>query len=87
MALDAEIYPAYYDGSGKKDTDAISLAGAAHFEQAWGDCEVDWGKTLERHGVKCFHMCDAIALQREFLREKGWDEILISTLPPALSRR
>jgi hypothetical protein len=80
MALDVQLYPAFYDGSGKEDTQSISLAGAAHFEQAWADFDFDWMTMLGRHGAKCFHMCDAIALQKEFSPSKGWDAIKVDRL-------
>jgi len=80
MSVDAQLYQAYYDGSGNNVAAAVSLAGAAHFEMAWSDFDADWAKTLRKHGAECFHMCDAIALQKKFDRRKGWDEKKVNEL-------
>jgi hypothetical protein len=61
MALEAEIYQAYLDGSGKKVDAVRSLAAVAHFEVALTDFDADWYKAMQRYGKRSFHMCDEVS--------------------------
>jgi hypothetical protein len=78
MALAA--YPAYYDGSGKDDTRAISLSGVAAAEPEWASFDSAWKYALDAHGAQCFHMSDAINLRKRFARKNGWNEHKVDAL-------
>lgn len=71
---------AFFDGSGKKDTPAISLAGIAAPEVQWGDFDSDWHTTLNTHGADCFHMSPAINLATPFSQEEGWTKDKVDLL-------
>lgn len=67
MAL---FYAAYFDASGKPSGyPVLSVGGAVASINKWQRFERDWGKILEREGVKEFHATDFAASQGEY---KGW---------------
>ncbi len=82
---------AYYDGSGKKDTQFLTLAGYAGTLPAWLQFEEAWAKVLERHNCSFLHMADAFFLRNEFSFANGWthdkvNALLIDLLNECLSQ-
>lgn len=68
---------AYYDGSGKKDTRFITLAGYVGTSAAWNQFEKQWSQILNHHGCQYLHMREARSLRGEF---EGWTHKRVDAL-------
>jgi hypothetical protein len=63
----------YFDGGNLHETEGeITLAGIVGNEIQWKNLERRWEKHVEKHRAKFVHTTDAIALQNEFSKDKGW---------------
>jgi hypothetical protein len=59
----------YFDGSGKEDSDYITLAGCAADKDHWVSLEGSWESILEKHSVPYMHMQEAVSCSGVF---DGW---------------
>jgi hypothetical protein len=66
----------YFDGGNQVDStqyDRITLAVACGTGEQWTPCESAWNTVREEHKAPPLHTTDAIGLNKEFSRKKGWD--------------
>jgi hypothetical protein len=85
----------YYDGSGKSvDTNCklLTLSGICGPSEAWDEFEDAWRECLRVHnapdkeGHRYFHTTDAVSLQRDFSKGKGWTDARVNALVMGLFR-
>lgn len=65
------MFTAYFDASGTRHSEAITMAGYMSDDKKWAKFEATWNKILEREKVIRFHMTDFASRQREY---KSWDQ-------------
>jgi vacuolar-type H+-ATPase subunit I/STV1 len=65
------MYTAFFDASGTRRNEAITMAGYVSDVKKWAKFEVTWNRILEREKVSSFHMTDFASKQKEY---KGWDQ-------------
>lgn len=72
----------YFDKSGREEKKFLTLSGITANDKAWKDIERTWHYMLDTHEPKatCMHMHQAVHLQKEFDRAKGWDDTKASGL-------
>jgi hypothetical protein len=77
------VLKSYFDGGNQADDkqyDRITLATAAGTCDEWRGLESAWNEALVRHGAKFLHTTDAIGLQKEFSKKKGWTDDRVDKL-------
>lgn len=63
---------AYFDESGHPaSTRVVAMGGAIAGPKQWEELRLKWKPTLQRYGIRVFHMTDFENRQGEF---RGWDE-------------
>jgi hypothetical protein len=70
------VLKSYFDGGNQADSseyDHISLATVCGTSNQWKRFDTEWKKVLFKNKVDFLHTTDAVALQNDFAREKGWD--------------
>jgi hypothetical protein len=73
----------YFDGGNQADShqyDRITLATACGTCEQWKEFESAWSLVLDAHKAPFLHTTDAVSLQKEFSRTKGWDNKKIDTM-------
>ncbi len=73
----ATTIKAYYDSSGKSNNaraQYLTLAGYAGSPKAWDEFEQRWIKALQNEKCAYLHMAEALSLQGEFAKSKGWTQ-------------
>jgi hypothetical protein len=71
------IQRSYFDGANQADStqyDYLTLASISGTKRLWRDFEREWRAVLTKHHADFLHVTDAIGFQRNFSREKGWNE-------------
>jgi len=74
------ILKSYFDGGNEADRsqyDQITLATVCGTNQEWRPFEEDWKRVLREHGAPFLHTTDAVSLNGEFSKDKGWDKTLV----------
>lgn len=69
------VLKSYFDGSNQADRseyDRMSIAAVCGTGKQWKRFDTDWNKVLYRHRAKYLHTTDAVSLQNDFAKEKGW---------------
>jgi hypothetical protein len=67
------VLKGYFDGGQTADNDRVTLACACGTCEEWEPVELAWKRVISEHQAPPLHTTDAIALQKEFSREKGWN--------------
>jgi len=77
------ILKSYFDGGNQADSkqyDRITLAAVSGTSDEWKNLELAWNTVLTHHGANFLHTTDAIGLQKEFSKKKGWTDDLVDSL-------
>jgi hypothetical protein len=77
---------AFFDGSGAKSSEFLTLSGVAAKDWVWADFEHGWNRILASHPLKPthLHMNELAALRRDFSIDKGWTKELGNQLVTSL---
>ena len=67
------VLKTYFDGGQSANCDRITLATACGTCEEWESTESVWKKVLAEHKAPFLHTTDAVCLQKEFSKNKGWD--------------
>ncbi len=67
------VLKGYFDGGQTADNDRVTLACACGTCEEWEPVESAWKVVLADHKADFLHTTDAVALQKKFAREKGWN--------------
>jgi hypothetical protein len=70
------VLKSYFDGGNQADSrqyDRITLATACGTREQWEGLESGWKNVLSAHNAPFLHTTNAIGLQKEFSKSKGWD--------------
>lgn len=72
----------YFDKSGEEEKKFLTLSGVTANDKHWAEIEATWDFMLHTHHPKAnyMHMKEAVHLNGEFDRSKGWDDIKASDL-------
>jgi hypothetical protein len=76
-------FKAYFDGGNEADStqyEIVTLAGVSGDEIHWKNFESQWRAVLDKHKAKYLHTTDALALQRAFRIDHGWDNPRVEKL-------
>jgi hypothetical protein len=65
------MFTAYFDASGTRHSEALTMAGYVSDDKKWAKFEAEWNKILGREKVGGFHMTDFASRQKEY---KGWEQ-------------
>ena len=71
------ILKSYFDGGNEADRtqyDRITLATVCGTNNDWHPFEEDWKKVLREHRAPFLYTTDAVSLNGEFSKDKGWDK-------------
>jgi len=71
------ILKGYFDGGNEADStqyDVVTLAALSGTTDQWRPFEAVWKTTLEKHKADWLHTTDAVTLNGQFRRDRGWDE-------------
>lgn len=77
------VLKSYFDKSGEEDVSKFfTLSGVAANDKAWADINHTWEYMLKTHTPKAsyMHMKEAVHLEKEFDRTKGWNDTNTSGL-------
>jgi hypothetical protein len=77
------VLKGYFDGGNQADSlqyDRITLATALGTCEQWCAFELAWKEVLDTHGAYFLHTTDAIGLQKEFSKDKGWTDGRVDAL-------
>ncbi len=69
------VLKSYFDGGNQADSrqyDRITLATVCGTCEQWSGLESDWKSVLSAHKAPFLHTTDAIGLQKEFSKDRGW---------------
>jgi hypothetical protein len=72
----------YFDGSNHADSseyDRISIATVCGTSKQWKKFYTAWNKILYKHRADHLHTTDAVSLQNDFAKEKGWDKTRVDS--------
>lgn len=67
------VLKGYFDGGQTANKDRITLACVCGTCEEWELVESAWKRVIAEHGGPPLHTTNANALQKEFSKEKGWD--------------
>lgn len=67
------VLKSYFDGGHSANRDRITLAMACGTCEEWDDAESNWRKVLSDHKAPFLHTTNAVCLQKEFSKDKGWN--------------
>jgi hypothetical protein len=67
------VLKGYFDGGQTANNDRITLACACGTCEEWEPVESAWKQVIAEHNAPPLHTTNANALQKEFGREKGWN--------------
>jgi hypothetical protein len=76
------VLKSYFDGSNHADSsehERISIAAVCGTGKQWKRFDTAWKKVLYKHHADYLHTTDAISLQNDFAREKGWNKIRVDS--------
>jgi hypothetical protein len=76
------VLKSYFDGSNHADSseyDRISIATVCGTGKQWKRFETEWKRVLYRHRADYLHTTDAVSLQNDFTREKGWNKTRVDS--------
>jgi len=71
------VLKSYFDGSNKADSseyDRISIATVCGTSKQWKRFDTEWRKVLYKHRADYLHTTDAVSLQNDFTKAKGWNK-------------
>lgn len=71
------VLKGYFDGGNQADSrqyDRITLAAALGTPEQWYGLELAWRGVLDSHEAEFLHTTNAISLQKEFSKSKGWSD-------------
>jgi hypothetical protein len=74
------VLKSYFDGGNQADSsqyDRISLATVCGTANQWKRFEIAWRKVLYKHKAEFLHTSDAVSLNNEFSKDKGWNKTLV----------
>jgi hypothetical protein len=77
------VLKGYFDGGNQVDSrryDRITLATALGTSEQWCDLESAWKGVLDSHGADFLHTTNAVCLQKEFSKNKGWTDDRVNDL-------
>jgi hypothetical protein len=77
------VVKGYFDGGNQADSrqyDRITLATVCGTCEQWEAFESEWSKSVTSHGASFLHTTNAVCLQREFSKNKGWDDDKVNAL-------
>lgn len=66
IAMIAKPHTAYFDASGKKEADVITVCGFVSDIKRWTAFDFEWEKALTSQSIDCFHMTDFVARRPPF---------------------
>lgn len=72
----------YFDGSNHADSseyDRISIAVVCGTRTQWRRFDTAWEKVLYKHHADYLHTTDAVSLQHDFAKEKGWNNARVDS--------
>lgn len=76
------VLKSYFDGSNHADSsehDRISIAAVCGTSKQWKKFDTEWRKILYRHRADYLHTTDAVSLQNDFAKEKGWNKTRVDS--------
>ncbi len=76
------VLKSYFDGSNHADSseyDRISIATVCGTSKQWKKFDTEWRKVLYRHRAGYLHTTDAVSLQNDFAKEKGWNKTRVDS--------
>jgi hypothetical protein len=76
------VLKSYFDRSGQEDAQFMTLTGIAATDDLWKEIEDTWLYVLHNHTPRAeyMHMIEAIPLRKEFAKDKGWNDEMVSGL-------
>jgi hypothetical protein len=76
------VLKSYFDGSNHADSshyDRISIATVCGTSKQWKKFDTAWKKVLYKHHADYLHTTDAVSLQNDFAKEKGWSKTRVDS--------
>lgn len=76
------VLKSYFDGSNQADSseyDRISIGTVCGTGKQWKKFDTAWKKNLYRHHADYLHTTDAVALQKDFSKAKGWNKARVDS--------
>jgi hypothetical protein len=77
------VLKSYFDGGNQADSrqyDRITLAAVCGTSEEWRGLESAWKDVLSTHKAPFLHTTDAIGLQKEFSKDRGWTDDKVDSL-------
>jgi len=74
------VLESYFDGAAGPNRDCLTLATACGTTEQWTELTSEWNEVLARHGANFLHATDAVSLQNDFHRDKGWSKVSVDAL-------
>jgi len=77
------ILESYFDGGNQANStqyDRLTLATACGTSEQWGVFTSEWNKVLIKHKAAFLHTTDAVSLQQDFSRDRGWSRESVDAL-------
>ena len=71
------VLKSYFDGSNQADSseyDRIGIATVCGTSKQWKRFDTEWRKVLYKHHADYLHTTDAVSLQKNFSKKKGWSD-------------
>lgn len=76
------VLKSYFDGSNDVDSseyDRISIAAVCGTRKQWKNFDTAWKRVLYKHRADYLHTTDAVSLQNDFAKEKGWNKTRVDS--------